>query len=291
MQEKGRVIPGKATIYGMGVHFEYKNVGGVNVSLVNAYLMRKGYMPFDVLKYVERENELSSETNSRTTNSPETLIQTLNSSTTEISPSTSSTTTTTTTSSKLEVDGKIYWQMTEPFHVSTIDFNQRPVLMKDEKEIMMVVTDLGVLTSIVYWYELELVPGVVISTSPFDPNRLKGSCLSQAIQHIPMVQVSRPCTLPVKATLTKEFVIFGVDPSKLPAEDAKMLQNPILTDPLLEEAQHKTMEIGSDLERMASATEKDSSEFHQSICRVASQGGAFGVDPQLAASMALARYS
>lgn len=118
----------------MGVQWCYEKAFEVDVSLVNAYISKKGYSGVDLRKYHE-------------------LYERVNKS-----------------DSALEDPPKselVYQPITNPFKVFEMDFNRRPVQLEGQLIENITTINSGKLTSFVFWFDLELVPGVELSSSPF----------------------------------------------------------------------------------------------------------------------------
>jgi len=183
----------------------------------------------------------------------------------------------------------VYWPMTEPFEVFNLDFNARPQVMEEKKEISVPSINTGLLTSVIFWFELELLPGIKVSTQPFkSPD--KASHMLQAIQHIPDINIKEVgCTLPFVAVHNKNSILFGVRNKDLDPVCAEPTQN-LRIDHILQEAAKQVSDVGYEFSKLSNANDKDLSVAIQSALRIATQAGAFGVDVQLGTNVALSYF-
>lgn len=130
LKETGIVIPGKANVFAMGVRYRYEKCSGVDVSLVNAYIPKKGYSGIDFKQHFDKYTQTVEQEGS--------------------------------------VAELVCVPMTDAFHVFSFDFNTPSLLIDGTFTQSVAATSSGVLTSFVFWFELELVPGVILSSSPFE---------------------------------------------------------------------------------------------------------------------------
>lgn len=122
-------------MFAMGIQWRYGQTSGVDVSLANAYLPKKGYSGIDMKKYHDKYLEAKKQ--------------------------------------GAPFDELVYIPMTDPFQVFDFDFNQKNLSVEGKTSLSVPTINSGFLTSFVFWFDLELVPGVELSSSPFetDPNR------------------------------------------------------------------------------------------------------------------------
>jgi len=250
LTEDSIVIPGAATLYAMGVHYGIQEIHSIDMDLVNAYTTKNGYYGIDLLKY--HNTYIAKENMTR------------------------------------DVDD-VYWPITEPFEIFKFDFNARPQVMEQKKDIVVPAINTGLLTSVVFWFELELLPDIKITTQPFASFN-KGSHWLQAIQHIPEINIKEVgCPIPFVAAHNKNSVVFGVKGKELDPAKAEPILN-LKIDHVLQEATQQVGELGYQFSRLSNMNEKDLSVAVQSACRIATQACAFGVDPQIAANSALSYF-
>jgi hypothetical protein len=222
--EGGIIVPGKAKVCALGVQWRYQKVSGVDVSLVNAYIPKRGYSGIDLQKYHEEYESVKGMSGS----DKESLMPEL-----------------------------VYVPMTEVFEVFEFDFNKN-LQLEVQKSLSIPTVNSGAITAFVFWFDLELVPGVGISSSPFVSGSkrvcvlfwckltLQSQHWLQAIQHLPRgVKVAETGTkVPILASVNKDFIYFEVSfPDGQEIEGLEVL--PEIYDPLWRGAKEKVLHFST----------------------------------------------
>ncbi|KAJ8600486.1 hypothetical protein CTAYLR_010362 [Chrysophaeum taylorii] len=104
-------------------------------------------------------------------------------------------------------------RLTDPFAVFEFDFDDQskfklPPERGDERLIDARVVESGVANAVVFWHDLQLAPGVEITTSPDGPRK---SCWLQACQPLPPTKVVEGAAVSVRARHQGSRCTFGLD--------------------------------------------------------------------------------
>lgn len=158
-----------------------------------------------------------------------------------------------------------YRPLCEPFDVFAFDFAQATP-EPEQREIDVAATAAGTAGALLFWFDLQLAPGLWLSNAPDSPQPLHWK---QALQFLPEVQVDAGTALPVTARHNGSALTFRWRQDALPAEAYSRLPR---FDP-------RVFQQATELQEQTANLFRHCMSDHAEYLRVADLAQRFAVDP------------
>jgi len=181
-----------------------------------------------------------------------------------------------------------YTQLTEVFDIFVFDFASAAVEQQVENLEVIISRD-GIVSALVFWYDLILDEDIVVSTSPFVPPE-QALSFGQGLVYLQPAEtrVKRGATLPLLAAHNSLEMMFTIEEDKLTRKgsDCELLPHTRF-DPRWEGARVNLDDQWKKIIQGLASNPKDSAHLQEGVMRFAAQSAAFGIDTAVAERCAL----